>query len=781
MSLCQSRRLVSKGAPAFIDIGSKAGDRCRWAHRPEVLPIDGLHLCSTRMTRLQVVKPICSPRQSFQGTYYFRRLFTSATCPRAKELVNNLASALANADEDPGHFWDSFKMVCESPEASRLVTRTLAKQAIRHTMRWAATGDLVDASEKLAYLETQLERTGWVNLRTYIRNAEIPRRRQSLTEEGALSMLDAMLAAGDPPDSDTYMLLIDVMGSIGKGEAAERIAQKMVEAGYTLDADIYLAILQGYARGLQPDSAVSILRRMESEKVPVDVRHYTTLMSGYVKLHDTENARALYAEMEGRGIKPTVITFNVLLLLCFLNGEIQAAGEIFSLTHKNGLKPSADTYNTMINGFAKLSRLDDAVSIFNAMRSAGVAPNAITYGTIIHATAKEGMMLHSMRFYRQLIRSNLGLNRYHYTILQNAFASVRDMEASQQVLTDMVRHYAPTTLNYNICIKGWVKLGQLEKALEEVDKMRMAGFQPDGLTWKYLLRGYASVDRLDDAMTAYDKLQAARNFSPTSGTYTILIDLCCRLGQISKAEDLYRASVRRRVTPTYSMFARIAVAYSKTGDLAMALAWVERMRQNKFVPRMYLYNILIRTAARARDMHMAKSLYHHMRKDNVSPTTYTYNCLLLAFSRDPAAVSSLLDEMEKAQLPFDDYTYATVMYISSATHRNFDQAWRLWQQYLATRTRQKRRQPAQLSPVVAQMILSCCHHHKREQQALAVREIIERYKIDIKPRMTGNAVVVANESEASYTHDVELLNVVPEVEPPDESAKRPFEDMRCSM
>ncbi|KNC98406.1 pentatricopeptide repeat domain-containing protein [Spizellomyces punctatus DAOM BR117] len=686
--------------------------------------------------------PRRSPERSIVPTFSSHSILVSKqsySTRTSTELLAALDAALEAAPEDIGKIWEAFANVCADTNSRLLLSREKALKVVGAVLHHA--DDLPEIETKLEYLEKQVKQGRWTDLKTYVANAYIVRNRESFTIGRALVHLEKMKNNAEIPDEDTYRLLMDALGSMGDGDGARQILPLMIEAGYTPDANVYQSIILGYARGNKPDKAMSAFRELQSKGLAATVKNYTTLMSAYAKRRDADTTKSIFAEMLEAGIQPTVVTYNVLLELCFGQKQLDAAHELFVAIDKAGLKPETDTFNIMIVGLSRTSRLYDAANLFEHMIETGMKPDRYTYGALIHGCAREGLMINAMRYYRQLLSSGITLNHHHFTILQSAFATARDMQTCQEVFRDMMSRITPTTINYNILISGWVRVGNLDKALEEFEKMKIAGCKPSGITWRRLIRGYLSAGRLEDALNAYVEHKKAFK-KPSMGTYVHLIHALCSTGHMDGAVVLFQDLVDMGGDPIYPLYERIILGYLKAGNLVAAAEWLGRMRYAGFTPRHYLYNALIKSATLSVRPESAFQFYKDMVADQITPDTFTFNHLLLASFGDPRSVERVLQDMRLARIPFDHYTYATLLFIQSKENRNFEMAWGLWEEYVsavsksdtstASTTAKDGKRPVTIHPAVARAALRSCAAHRRPRKARLVWDVIQRYNVDVR-------------------------------------------------
>ncbi|KAI8818547.1 uncharacterized protein EV422DRAFT_171520 [Fimicolochytrium jonesii] len=679
------------------------------------------------------------------GRRHFSDLSTVTTAEITKRL-EPLAEALGTEKRDEpatqDQIWSTFVAACEDPTVRSLIPRRHVLAVIQMILRYSDT--IPDAAEKVDFLKTQAELARWPRLEVYIMNAQIPSRRQAFTLEKGLEFLQEMRNAGLEPIRDTYVLLMDARGSLGDGEGAESYLPYVEKAGLKLDAAIFQPILLGYARGAQARKALSVLRSMESQGTDPSVENYTTVMSAFAGAGDLATTGDLYAQLVERNISPTVTTMNVLLKLHCELKQLEPAVKIFQQIYEQGLEPGVDSFNHMLRCFVRCSRIDDAMAFHREMEELGIKSDKFTYAILIHGCAKAGMMINAMKYYRALRRSGIEVNQYHFTILQAAFAWAKDMETCLEVMRDMMGTFPPTTRNYNINLGGWVRLRNVEKAEMEVQRMTLAGCEPNAVTYRRLIRLYCQEGMLEQALECFTQLSTFEN-GPTVGVHVHLITLCWAKHQMEVGQRLLhdmRETYKQQ--PPYAILEKLAVYYLKQGDLDAGITIVERLRQDGYTPRAYLYNQLIRAAVLHSNPQLAAQFYDQMQVDKVRVSSYTYNQLLLASEHAPSTIDKILHQMSASELAFDHHTYNVLIYIKSR-NRNFQAAWKLWEEYLAVIAEARankhgggsispgmdRKEEVKIHPAVAHTILRSCAVHRRWKEWMEVRRIVDKEGVKV--------------------------------------------------
>ncbi|KAL3820657.1 hypothetical protein ACJIZ3_006562 [Penstemon smallii] len=175
----------------------------------------------------------------------------------------------------------------------------------------------------------------------------------------------------------------------------------------------------------------------------------------------------------------------------------------------------------------------------------------------------------------------------------------------------------PDVVSYNIVIKGFCEMGELDRALNVVDTMGKNGVKPDLITFNTLLDNLYKKKKFDDAekiwkqmiknklvpnIRSYNarlvglvnekKFKEAVEFisemeksgtNPDVFTYAALIRGYCEEGDINELKKWYAESVKRECLPDRAVFGSVLLCASEQGDYDWCFELCKELFERKYL------------------------------------------------------------------------------------------------------------------------------------------------------------------------------------------------------
>lgn len=139
-----------------------------------------------------------------------------------------------------------------------------------------------------------------------------------------------------------------------------------------------------------------------------------------------------------------------------------------------------------------------------------------------------------------------------------------DMESKHNLSTDVV--------SYSTAIAACARGGQSEKALELLERMQtFRGLEPNAFSYTSAIAAVGST-RVEKGFALLD-LMKARNITPTTNTYNVLIAICSRSGDWDRAVQL----LRETNSPDVVTYSSCIAACEKAGNAEKALELLREM------------------------------------------------------------------------------------------------------------------------------------------------------------------------------------------------------------
>ncbi|KAL3683697.1 hypothetical protein R1sor_001719 [Riccia sorocarpa] len=296
---------------------------------------------------------------------------------------------------------------------------------------------------------------------------------------------------------------------------------------------------------------------------------------------------------------PNLIIMNAVVAACVNCHNVDRAFQVYEeMIGENGCGADTVTYGTLLKGLGEARRLDDAFELVERIVG-GKAPG------------------------------NLELTDVHLNTLVNACIEAGDSLRARAALVryrSSVPKTSPSTLTYNLLIKGCARLGDSLEALKLKEEMIKQGLQPQRLTYNSLVLACVNGGDMDQAFELLKEMKVetppseARRLNtsrllPDVVTYTTLLKGTGDLDSVLKLVEEMKKSptcIMDRIAYTAVVDACIAA-----GGVQEGLRFFEEMKEMarsnvRMKPKSHVFLALMRAYAEKGDIEMVRNLKQQM-------------------------------------------------------------------------------------------------------------------------------------------------------------------------
>jgi len=288
---------------------------------------------------------------------------------------------------------------------------------------------------------------------------------------------------------------------------------------------------------------------------------------------------------------------------------------------------------------------------------------------------------------------------HSYAALVHAYKRIGDLRGAEGVLGRMRRaNIKPDAEIYNIILTLYVKECNHKKTLRKFVEFQRAGMKADVNTYNALMR---SAKR-QDASKVWDYFnQMLRNgISPTTISFSTLIDAVGRAGDITYLVDIPDMMLEHKVTPNVFTYTSLMSIYARLGDVENVRKWFDKIAEVGLKRNVVAYGILLDTLNKAGNVDEAEKTFKEMQQEQIrvneqiltimmrsrseagdidgvkqlfrmldSPGRFRYNVLIhaLGMNGNISEASLVLRTMQREGVSPDVVTYNTMMKMRADT------------------------------------------------------------------------------------------------------------------
>merc|ERR1719335_2005996 len=407
-----------------------------------------------------------------------------------------------------------------------------------------------------------------------------------------------------------------------------------------------------------------------------DVVTFNTVLRAEAQAGCWDQVRALLAEMKEQKIASNHVTFNTLLHACVT--QKGKPWPFLEAMQAQGLRPDAITLTTVLRSVTAR----DAVHVRRCLSilDSGISqPDEALFSSLLEAAARTND--------RSLVSSAVEVSARYGFPQQNALAAMlRSSSTFAEARALWEGLEAPTEAEYAAMVGWCCTTGDMNEARELFERARANGLV--GMpTYQLLVKAYAQRKELEPAWELYGQLRDRGEPLPLA-LFNSLLDVCSRVGDMNRTEELWRAMPLLGVEPDLISFSTLVKGYCVQGDLEQALATFTQLRRRGLQADAILYHSILDGCANRQMVQLAEQILQDMIGDGHKPTSITLSILVKLYGRTSLEQALQVFADLPAQYDFTPNAQVFTCLMSVAlTHRDVPEALRIKDRMQATGAR----------------------------------------------------------------------------------------------
>ncbi|KAL1219033.1 Pentatricopeptide repeat-containing protein [Cardamine amara subsp. amara] len=170
-------------------------------------------------------------------------------------------------------------------------------------------------------------------------------------------------------------------------------------------------------------------------------------------------------------------------------------------------------------------------------------------------------------------KPNLGV----YNTVVNGYVKAGDLDKALRFYQRMGKERAkPDVFTFNILINGYCRSSKFDMALDLFREMKEKGCEPNVVSFNTLIRGFLSRGEIEEGVKmAYEMIELGCRFS--EATCEILVDGLCREGRVDDACGLVFDLSNKRVLPSEFDYGSLVEKLCRENKAERAMEMVEEL------------------------------------------------------------------------------------------------------------------------------------------------------------------------------------------------------------
>jgi len=275
----------------------------------------------------------------------------------------------------------------------------------------------------------------------------------------------------------------------------------------------------------QPDEADEVL--------------FNALLDSHCRVKDTAALEATFQKMKDLHIEPSHVTLGILVKAYGQANDIHSALRIWEEMSEQRRQANAVTYGCMINACVHCNLTDQALDIFRKMQQLGKHCNTILYTILIKGFGKSKDLDGALALFREMRAEGIAYNTIAYNCILDVCIKCGNTGVAEEIFTEMIKpgsKVEPDLITFSTLLKGYCQAGQLDKALQTAEAIKVSGMQCDELVYNTLIDGCVKANDLTAGIGLFAEMMRY-GMRPSVITHSIFVRLYERNGYKGSASD----------------------------------------------------------------------------------------------------------------------------------------------------------------------------------------------------------------------------------------------------
>lgn len=297
------------------------------------------------------------------------------------------------------------------------------------------------------------------------------------------------------------------------------------------DVVSWTSLIVAYNRMGQEEKAVETFIKMRNSQVPPNEQTFASMFSACASLSRLVWGEQLHCNVFSLGLGDSLSVSNSMMKMYSTCGKLDSASVLFQ-----GMRcRDIISWSTIIGGYSQAGFGEEAFKYFSWMRQAGPKPTDFALASLLSvsgtmAVLEGGRQVHALALY-------LGLeqNSTVRSSLINMYSKCGSIKEASKRFEETDRD---DIVSLTAMINGYAEHGKSKEAIDLFEKSLKVGFRPDSVTFISVLTACTHSGQLDLGFHYFNLMQEKYNMRPAKEHYGCMVDLLCRAGRLSDAENM---------------------------------------------------------------------------------------------------------------------------------------------------------------------------------------------------------------------------------------------------
>ena len=244
------------------------------------------------------------------------------------------------------------------------------------------------------------------------------------------------------------------------------------------------------------------------EKSPL----YATLMSAYRRLGRLRDCFTVLGVMQRRSVQLDGVVFAILQQACWGHDDATAeVRQLLRLMETLTVQPTTINYNALVRTYTDTGQFTNALQVANRMKEAGIRWDQFTYKYLLDASVNAGQLELAVKLLSSMRSDGARPRDKHYISVFLGLAKAGFYEDAARVFERLSTRSVAGPQAWNLMMGIHCYRGDMDAALEMLERMRAANAGPDVMSFRVLLEGFLGMGDWAGALGLQDRSDKAES------------------------------------------------------------------------------------------------------------------------------------------------------------------------------------------------------------------------------------------------------------------------------
>lgn len=307
-------------------------------------------------------------------------------------------------------------------------------------------------------------------------------------------------------NAQTFGSIIRAYGFLKDLSGVWRMWQEMRGRNITPTAVTLGCMVEALATNGDPSSAHGLIKELLADEKTIQLVNsvvYGSVLKGFAQQKQFRRVWTVYEEMCAAKLEFSIVTYNTLVNACAECGQMRRVPGLLKEMIQQGVKPTISTYCTLIKGHCWESQLESAFAVLEEMKqSTEFRPDEIAYNTLLDGCARQGLYARGVATLEMMEKEGVRPSNFTLSILVKLASRCKGKLGQAFEFCEEISgkyHFRLNSYVFSNLVQACIAHGEIQRAVQVLERMLKENVRPDVRTYKLLLRGSISAKQAHNA------------------------------------------------------------------------------------------------------------------------------------------------------------------------------------------------------------------------------------------------------------------------------------------